>query len=222
MMDTPELPKNKQQVAFMEAMEDRNGGTGVSDVVEEVGRVVDDIPPSFKQSEFASSYEARINQTPAPSNAKVGFVGTRGESLCTLKPPPDPQVQNILDEAGIAGIQYKNAVPDFSPTAQAQVEFDYMLGGTGQQGSAARRANFSQADQQLANQINNSPELARQFGMQPGAVKAKDIKLYRTQNQLTWHELNDVKTMQLVPSQINDTFGHLGGVGEINAGAFKP
>ncbi|WP_459767630.1 hypothetical protein [Alkaliphilus crotonatoxidans] len=26
MMDTPELPKNKQQVAFMEAMEGRNGG----------------------------------------------------------------------------------------------------------------------------------------------------------------------------------------------------
>lgn len=36
----------------------------------------------------------------------------------------------------------------------------------------------------------------------------------------TWHELNDVKTMQLVPTEINSEFGHPGGVGEINAGAF--
>ncbi|AHC43906.1 conserved protein of unknown function [Bacillus velezensis] len=28
--------------------------------------------------------------------------------------------------------------------------------------------------------------------------------------------------MQLVPTKINSEFGHLGGVGEINAGAFKP
>ena len=39
---------------------------------------------------------------------------------------------------------------------------------------------------------------------------------------LTWHELNDVKTIQLVPTEVNGKFGHLGGVREINAGAFKP
>ncbi|PGD64038.1 NAD+--asparagine ADP-ribosyltransferase-like protein, partial [Bacillus toyonensis] len=34
--------------------------------------------------------------------------------------------------------------------------------------------------------------------------------------------VNDVKIMQLVPTEINKRFGHLGGVGEINAGAFEP
>jgi len=28
--------------------------------------------------------------------------------------------------------------------------------------------------------------------------------------------------MQLVPTKINSTFGHFGGAGEINAGAFEP
>lgn len=28
--------------------------------------------------------------------------------------------------------------------------------------------------------------------------------------------------MQLVPTKMNSTFGHLGGVGEMNAGAFEP
>ncbi|PDZ08780.1 hypothetical protein COF01_09210 [Bacillus pseudomycoides] len=49
-----------------------------------------EIPPAFRQTEFASSYEARLNQTPARNNPTVGFEGLRGESLCTLKPPPDP------------------------------------------------------------------------------------------------------------------------------------
>ena len=181
-----------------------------------------DIPPAFKQTEFASSYEARFNQTPAPENPKVGFEGTRGESKCTLKPPPDPEIQKILDEAGIDGIQYKNAVPDFSPVAKAQVEIEYMLGGKGTYGGKARTYNFAQSDQKLADQLNNSPELARQFGMEPGGITARDIEKYRDRNKLTWHELNDVKTMQLVPTKINSTFGHLGGVGEINAGAFEP
>ena len=32
----------------------------------------------------------------------------------------------------------------------------------------------------------------------------------------TLHECNDMKAMQLIPSEINKYFGHMGGVGEIN------
>lgn len=74
----------------------------------------------------------------------------------------------------------------------------------------------------LAEQLNNSPELANQFGLSSGKIKAGDIADIREELKLTWHELNDGKTMQLVPSEINSKFGHLGGVGEIDAGAFAP
>uniref|UniRef100_UPI00406D3427 HNH endonuclease n=1 Tax=Paenibacillus sp. FSL H7-0350 TaxID=2975345 RepID=UPI00406D3427 len=203
------------------------GGPGPVEVPGRVWRSqgtgkIDNTPPAFKQTEFASSYEARLSQTPAPENPTVGFEGTRGESKCTLKPPPDSEVQIVLNEAGIDGIQYKNAVPDFSPVAKAQVEIEYMLGGKGIYGGKARRENFIQSDSKLAEQLNSSPELARQFGMDSGKISVRDIKIYREKNNLTWHELNDVKTMQLVPTNINSTFGHLGGVGEINAGAFEP
>lgn len=40
-------------------------------------------------------------------------------------------------------------------------------------------------------------------------------------NNLTWHELNDGRTLQRVPSEINSSFGHLGGVGEISAGLYE-
>ncbi|WP_350300026.1 HNH endonuclease signature motif containing protein [Peribacillus frigoritolerans] len=38
----------------------------------------------------------------------------------------------------------------------------------------------------------------------------------REDNKYTWHELNDLETIQLVPSKINSVFKHLGGVGEYN------
>jgi NAD+--asparagine ADP-ribosyltransferase len=96
-----------------------------------------------------------------------------------------------------------------------------MLGGIGGNGGKARLNNFAQADEKLANQLNESPELVHKFGVKSGKITAKDIQIYRDKNELTWHEVNDCKTIQLVPSKINSTFGHLGGVGEINAGAFE-
>ncbi|WP_429852661.1 HNH endonuclease [Brevibacillus porteri] len=217
-----ELAPTENQLKWRETYGGPNGQKPNQKPPESTGDV--DTPPAFKQTEFASSYEARINQTPAPDSkkSKVSFEGERGESKCTLKPPPDPELKKILDEAGIDGIQYKNAVPDFSPVTKAQVEIDHMVGGTGRNGTKARYSNFAQANSKLAEQLNKSPELASKFGMKPGEIKAADVEAYRIANNLTWHELNDVKTIQLVPSKINSSFGHLGGVGEINAGAYKP
>ena len=96
----------------------------------------------------------------------------RGESLGTLKPPPDTEIKKILDESGIDGIEYRNAVPDFSPVAKAQFEIDYMLGGIGGNGGKARLNNFAQADEKLANQLNESPELAHKFGVKSGNITA--------------------------------------------------
>ncbi|WP_283747151.1 HNH endonuclease [Bacillus cereus] len=209
------IPQGELIEAYYKFAKSKDGGKGT-------GNREAEVPPAFRQTDFASSYEARYNQTPSPVNSKVEFEGIRGESLSTPKPPPDPILKRILDEAGIKGIQYKNGVPDFSPVSKAQVEINYMVGGTAGYGSAARRLNFTQADEKLAEQLNNSPELARKFWMESGGITWKQIEKYRRANKLTWHELNDVKIVQLVPTEINSKFGHLGGVGEINAGAFMP
>ena len=181
-----------------------------------------DVPTAFKQTKFASTYEARIHQTPAPENKKVMFIyGNRGETLCILKPPPDVKLKSILDDAGANGVLYKNAVPDFSPFMKAEVQIEHMVGGKGKYGNKARDLNFQQANIKLANELNSNPELAKKFGMEAGKIKVSDVEKYRVKNKLTWHELNDTKTMQLIPAEINATFGHLGGVGEINFGAYE-
>lgn len=63
-----------------------------------------------------------------------------------------------------------------------------------------RNKNFKVADELLAKQLD---------------VPRKEITKLRKQGKLTWHELNDMETMQLVPSVVNSKFGHLGGVAEI-------
>lgn len=71
-----------------------------------------------------------------------------------------------------------------------------MYSGTGSKnGNKARLSNFAQANEKLAEQLNKSPELASKFGMKPVNITASDIENFRLANNLTWHELNDVKTM---------------------------
>ncbi|MCY8513128.1 HNH endonuclease [Bacillus atrophaeus] len=66
--------------------------------------------------------------------------------------------------------------------------------------STDRNRNFKKADELLA----------EEWG-----VTTKEVKKFRKQNKLTWHELNDMRSMELVPSIINSKFGHLGGVSEV-------
>ena len=138
---------------------------------------------------FNSIYKDRLNQTPKNGGA---WTGTRGESKFISS---DDNVNGILLKYNQDGITYKNAVPDFSSVTEHQVEIPNM--------TTNRAKNFGAADSQLAADL--------------GVTKA-DIRNYRKDNVLTWHELNDMTTMQLVPTDVNAKFGHLGGVSEVRLG----
>ena len=43
---------------------------------------------------------------------------------------------------------------------------------------------------------------------------ARDVSQWRKENGYSWHERNDMKTCDLIPTKINAYFGHLGGVSE--------
>jgi NAD+--asparagine ADP-ribosyltransferase len=51
--------------------------------------------------------------------------------------------------------------------------------------------------------------LAERFGVKPSLIKK-----FRSKNSFTWHEVEDMRTLQLVPTKINAKFGHLGGISE--------
>lgn len=148
-----------------------------------------------------TQYQNRYNQTPV--DGKNGhWSGDRGESDFILDKP-------IKHEDGtvITKITYKNAVPDFSPYAIAEVKIPNMTDrryGSG--------GNFEQADTALA-------ELWTKMKYQNRTWTAADVEAFRTDYpyKLTWHEMSNMESMQLVPFDVNNTFTHYGGVAEYSA-----
>ncbi|WP_179283183.1 HNH endonuclease, partial [Paenibacillus taichungensis] len=143
-----------------------------------------DVTPKY------STYDDRLKRTPVN---KGEWDGERGESTFVSE---KPGVKEYLDEAGVDGVEYKNAIPDFSLFTKAEVKIPNM--------TSDRRKNFAMADEILAKEWS-TPEKKWTAG---------DIADWREDNNYTWHELNDLESMQLVPSKINGTYNHLGGVGE--------
>ena len=139
-----------------------------------------------KNATYPSTYDERINQTPVNNGS---WTGDRGESKFISELD---EVNDVLKKYDIDGIEYKDGIPDFSPVSEGEVIHPDM--------SIDRNKNFRVADELLAEQLG---------------VSRKEITKLRKQGKFTWHELNDMKTMQLIPSILNSKFGHLGGVAEV-------
>ncbi len=135
-------------------------------------------------------YHKRISATPGEDSPLGRWTDKRGESVFI---PSDPDMQALLRQYGLEGITYKDGIPDFSMFAAEEVQLFNMHGG-----ESGRNYNFWHADE-LAGPGHTLAEVSAEKGM-----------------NYTWHECNDMTTMQLIPSAINDYFGHMGGVGEIN------
>ncbi|QUG40140.1 HNH endonuclease [Psychrobacillus sp. INOP01] len=146
-----------------------------------------DVEPKY------SSYEQRVKTTPVN---KGEWSSERAESLFISD--KTGEVKKYLDEAGVDGVDYKNGMPDFSPFSKGEIKLENMTND--------RKSNFSTADE----------ELAKKWSTPDKKWTAEDVADWREDNKYTWHELNDLETIQLVPSKINSVFKHLGGVGEYN------
>lgn len=101
----------------------------------------------------------------------------------------------ILDKYGIDGIPFNDGEPDFSEVSKGTVEIDefsdarYGLGG-----------NFDQADEKLAEQ--------------KGCTK-EEVRKWRIDNNYTWHERSDCKTMDKVPREVHGNVSHSGGISKM-------
>lgn len=136
----------------------------------------------------------------APTDKKGVWVsGIRGEGLFI---PKDLDILNLLLQYDQIGVVYTHGVPDFSPFAVDSIPLQNMQGG--QRGRYDY--NFPKSDEYMG----------KKYGM-----SGDNIKNLREQLGYTWHECNDMVTMQLIPSKINNYFKHFGGVAELNLLARK-
>lgn len=142
---------------------------------------------------YYSTYEERISHTPVKNGE---WTGDRGESKFISD---SEEVSTYLKEANVDGVNYKDGCPDFNPFSKGEVEIPSM--SPDRHTTMGKPGNFEQADTALARQRGDG-------------CTARDVANWRKANGYTWHELNDMKTCQKVPSSINKVYGHLGGASE--------
>ena len=98
----------------------------------------------------------------------------------------------ILKKYGLEGIEFKDGFPVFNDISRGSVEIDDFETG----GSDAKDRNFKRADIAMAEQRGVTPE---------------EVKKWREDNNYTWHECEDKRTMQKVPNEIHANVPHDGG-----------
>lgn len=120
--------------------------------------------------------------------------------------PDDEAARQTMQQYGQETIHYKDNFVEMDPYTKhqtdwgevdCQVEVGYM--------SDNRSHNYAQADEALAKKIS------AETGVE---VTKADVINYRESNKLTWHEVQDRETMQLVPREIHESARHRGGVSQ--------
>lgn len=164
--------------------------------VEKKDTATDDV----SESDHPSSYKERIDRTPREISDRGEWTGDRGESTYI---PSDEEIKKLLAQFGLEGIEYKDGIPDFSMCSACTVEIENMS-----ENRYGKDGNFAQCDAKCAEQWNKEGRDGK------NDWTARDVKEWREANGYSWHERNDMKTCDLIPTEINDYFGHLGGVAE--------
>lgn len=181
------------------------------DVLKEKSNPWLDIPskekPNIEKTDVAKTSEVNENKnfeldktrhdkTPVNDGEWSGDRGNSNwnpdDNYVPGKNNPDGKTwKDIKEKYNIDSIPFENDEPDFSELSKGEVEIDDYTDD--------RDANFDQADEKLAEQRGCTPEEVYEW---------RNDKEHR----YTWHELNDCKTMQKVPSDVHGNVSHAGGI----------
>lgn len=104
----------------------------------------------------------------------------------------------IMERHNFQGLSYHKGKPDFSQIASHTVQllnFDRFVDSNS---DTERGPLQEEAFRILANNLHKTVE---------------EIRTYKEQNRLVWHEDTDCKTLYLVPQEIHNNLHHFGGIG---------
>lgn len=98
----------------------------------------------------------------------------------------------LMAKYKIDGVIFKNGYPNFSEISKGNVQIENFKIGK----SKAKEHNFMSADLKLAEEKGCSPY---------------EVEKWRKENNYTWHECEDKRTLQKVPNEIHANVSHMGG-----------
>lgn len=182
--------------------------------------------------------EQNVSTQILPSDSRVIWEDSndKGNCACELKDDIEVKVkyksngetvaytgeefkERMKEKYGLDFVEYKSKEPDFSPyekliSKQEMEEFLYDKYGESREvisdveghvyvDKMSTERNGSQGTYSYAEK-----EIADRLGVDTG-----DIRDFMKENDLTWHECGDRYTIRMVPVEINQVFGHTGGIG---------
>lgn len=155
----------------------------------------------------------RLKHTPLNPSDRGEWNGPRGESEFTpsVDSESGKKAKEKLSEYEMDAITYEHSEPDFSKCSEATVEIENMTENRHDYSDAngdTQPGNFTQADEKCAGQWNETSRDGRTDW------QASDVRDWRRENEYSWHECCDTKTMNLVSWDIHGYFIHSGGVAE--------
>lgn len=179
-----------------------------------------------------------INKQKLPSSDRIEWLdeGTSGETACRVRDDALIKVHDkstntdiiysgsefkeyMLDKYGTDIVNYSHREPDFEPFEQVFSSNRVNEFMEKKYGSTMRNiTNWSVGNVYLEHMDTErngngtfakaNQEIATRLG-----ISKTDVAEYMKENNLTWHECGDRHTIRAVPSEINQVFGHTGGIG---------
>lgn len=153
------------------------------------------------------SYREYIAHTPSDHTPKRGrWIGSRGNGIFVpATNAKNKELNYILRQHGLIGIQYMHGVPvGFFDLSLQQIKIQDGI-------SSARERLHPQCDRICA--VIWSAVCVEGDNCWTGSK----VRQWRQDNHYTWHEWPDMITVDLIPTQINAFFGHVGGIAEAKA-----
>ena len=129
-----------------------------------------------------------------PSEKYFDWTGKPGDSLCI---PKNEGLYNVFRDYGREGVEFKNGFPDFSPFSQETIRIDNI--------TTSREGTFRKAFEAMAEKWNKEKKDGR------SDWTSRDVKDWKRDNNLDFHECEDGKTIQAVPHEVHDNIPHTGG-----------
>ena len=129
--------------------------------------------------------------------------------------------EHMMEEYGVDRVSYSHREPDFEPFEQefsADDLSEFLREKYGddmeKEISAGYEGHVELEDMGTSrNGAEGTFSRANEIVAEAMGVEAKDIADYMDSRGLTWHECGDRHTVRAVPSEINQAFGHTGGIG---------
>ena len=128
--------------------------------------------------------------------------------------------QHMLEKYKTDHVKYSHREPDFEPFEQPFGEDDFNSFLTEKYGEVADyRATGEHEGHVYLEHMDTQRDgdgtfkRANEIIADSLGVSTRDVQDYMKARNLTWHEVGDRHTVRAVPSEINQVFGHTGGIG---------